>query len=226
MSKIVSIDTATRVCSVALHAEGELVASQHLHIDKSHSGLLTLLVDNLLSYCQLSMDELDAIAYSEGPGSYTGLRIGLSTAKGLAYALDIPVIAVNTLEAMAWSVLPFLPEGGWACPMIDARRMEVYCLLADKDGKVQQRPEPHIVDESSFQQVLDERKVMFFGNGADKCKPLIGTHPNAIFVSEIVPSAVYVGKIAQKKFKEQEFANLAYSEPFYLKEFHSNAKKR
>lgn len=226
MSKILSIDTATRVCSVALHVEGELVASQHLHIDKSHSGLLTVLVENLLSYCQLGMDELDAIAYSEGPGSYTGLRIGLSTAKGLAYALDTPIIAVNTLEAMAWSVLPYLPEGGWACPMIDARRMEVYCLLADKAGNVQQQPTPHIIDEHSFQDVLQERKVMFFGNGAEKCKPLIGTHPNAIFVPDVVPSAVYVGKIAQQKFAAETFADLAYSEPFYLKEFHSNAKKR
>jgi tRNA threonylcarbamoyladenosine biosynthesis protein TsaB len=225
MKRILSIDTATRVCSVALHADGNLLASQHLHIDKSHSGLLTVLVDNLLSYCQLQMSELDAIAVSEGPGSYTGLRIGLSTAKGLAYALEKPLILVNTLEAMARGVSNFLHENALACPMIDARRMEVYCLLADAAGTIVVAPQAHIVTESSFAKELAARPVYFFGDGAEKCKPLLGTHSHAVFVSGIVPSAVPVGELAWQKYQQSDFADLAYSEPFYLKEFQSHAKK-
>ncbi len=226
MSLLLSIETATKVCSVALHYQGELLASQHLHIDKSHSGLLTVLIDNIVQYAGYQLSDLSAVVVSEGPGSYTGLRIGVSTAKGLCFSLDIPVIVVNTLQSMAWGMRKFAEPNGLLCPMIDARRMEVYCLLMEKDGEIIKPPYPEIIDENSFKKELQERKVYFFGDGAEKVIPVLGSAENARFIMEIVPSAVSVGELGWKKWQEKEFADLAYFEPFYLKGFHSPKSKK
>lgn len=225
MAYILSIETATKVCSVALHQEGKLVVSQHLHIDKSHSGLLTVLIQQTLQNAAIFMEDLAAVAVSAGPGSYTGLRIGTSTAKGLCYALEIPLLSVNTLEAMAYEVATFAPKGVLLCPMIDARRMEVYYLLADRQLNILVPPAPKVVDEQAFKQELDQQMLYFFGDGAEKCKTVLGQHPHAHFVEGLVPSAVPIGAMAYQLFLQSKFEDVAYYEPVYLKEFQGSKPK-
>lgn len=225
MAYILSIETATKVCSVALHQEGELVVSQHLHIDKSHSGLLTVLIRNCLQYAAIAMTDIAAVAVSAGPGSYTGLRIGTSTAKGLCYALEVPLIAVNTLEAMAYEVARFAPAEALLCPMIDARRMEVYCMLLDKQLEVLAPQQPKIIDGQSFGEELQEQQIYFFGDGAAKCREVLGHQANAYFAAGVVPSAVPVGALAYQRWEQQKFEDLAYFEPVYLKEFQGSKPK-
>ena len=216
---ILSIETSTKICSVALHNKEALLAETTLHVDKSHSEKLAILIKDLLSYADISSKELIAVAVAAGPGSYTGLRIGVSSAKGLCYALGIPLIAVNTLEAMASGIRKTISEDVFLCPMLDARRMEVYCLLADKDLTILQPSSAKVIEEGSFSKELSEHKILFFGNGASKCKPLLGNNENAIFIEDESISAVNVGEIAWRKYQEQQFEDLAYFEPEYLKEF-------
>ncbi|AHM62539.1 hypothetical protein D770_21450 [Flammeovirgaceae bacterium 311] len=225
MAYILSIETATKVCSVSLHLDGELIVSQHLHIDKSHSGLLTVLIQNCVQYAAIAMIDIAAVAVSAGPGSYTGLRIGTSTAKGLCYALEVPLIAVNTLEAMAHEVARFAPSKALLCPMIDARRMEVYCMLLDKQLAIIEPQQPKVIDGQSFGQELQGQQIYFFGDGAAKCKDVLGHQPNAYFVAGVVPSAVPVGALAYQRLEQQKFEDLAYFEPVYLKEFQGSKPK-
>ncbi|MGD1894887.1 MAG: tRNA (adenosine(37)-N6)-threonylcarbamoyltransferase complex dimerization subunit type 1 TsaB, partial [Cyclobacteriaceae bacterium] len=160
------------------------------------------------------------------PGSYTVLRIGVATVMGIAYALDIPVIAGNTLEAMAYGMQRNNLANAWVCPMLDARRMEVYCLLQDESGKTVQETRPVILDENSFQSELEQQAIIFFGNGSDKCRPLLETHSNAHFVTNVYPSARWVGELAQAKFANEDFEDLAYFVPFYLKEYRTTQPKK
>ncbi|MDX1630125.1 MAG: tRNA (adenosine(37)-N6)-threonylcarbamoyltransferase complex dimerization subunit type 1 TsaB [Fulvivirga sp.] len=194
MALILSIETATTVCSVAVHKNGEVLGNQTLFIAHSHSGLLAPTIDSLLNYVGFEPASLDAIAISKGPGSYTGLRIGTSTAKGLCHALDIPLIAVNTLKGMALSVAKYVErkKNTLLCPMIDARRMEVYHLLADVELNILEPTQPKIIEESSFDSLLKDNKIYFFGNGADKCKKVI-EHENAKFIDDITPDATIFG---------------------------------
>ena len=166
------------------------------------------------------MQDLGAIAVSEGPGSYTGLRIGAATATGLCYALDIPLIAINTLEAMVAQVDCDI-AGAWFCPMIDARRMEVYCLLADAGRKIVVEAHPHIVTADSFQAFLAAHAILFFGDGAMKCEPLFAHQQNAIFVADIYPSAKQIGFLAYENFKVRKFVAINEFTPQYLKPFES-----
>jgi len=216
---ILSIETSTKVCSVALHNQGVLLAESTLYVDKSHSEKLAVLIKDLLSYVEISTKELTAVAIAGGPGSYTGLRIGASTAKGLCYALSIPLIAVNTLEAMAVGVAKHVTEKLLLCPMLDARRMEVYSLLMDENMHISQPTEAKIIDASSFSTELESNKILFFGNGAGKCEPTLGQNKNAIFLDVQPLSAVHVGELAWGKFQSSSFEDLAYYEPEYLKEF-------
>lgn len=228
MSLILSIETATSVCSVALHKQHDLIGLQELHLEKSHSGLLAVLIQDLVKYCGYTMDDLDAVAVSKGPGSYTGLRIGTATAKGLCYALDIPMLAINTLEAMAHKANQFNYQGDYLCPMIDARRMEVYCLIVNDELETIEATRPVIVDEDAFRKYLDERTMIFFGNGAAKCKPLLSPFPRAVFIDNIFPSAKEIGELAATKMdenKEGAFEDIAYFEPFYLKDFKAISPK-
>ncbi len=218
MSIIVSIETATRAGSVAVHDGGKLVGLQQYDIEKSHSSLLHTMVQQVLENSNLTASAIDAIAISAGPGSYTGLRIGVSTAKGLCYALDKPLIAVNTLKAMAQQVANTATSPALLCPMIDARRLEVYCMLLDNEMSEQQATEAMIIDEGSFAGELQQQHVIFFGDGAEKCKSII-QHPNAFFVDGIIPSAREIGQLAYTSYTKGKFENLAYYEPFYLKEF-------
>lgn len=216
---ILSIETSTKVCSVALHQSGELVAESTLYVDKSHSEKLALLIKDLLSYAEIETNDLIAVAIASGPGSYTGLRIGTSTAKGLCYALDIPLIAVSTLEAMAYGVAKSITEHILLCPMLDARRMEVYTMLLDKELGVLQPTEAKIIDEQSYVEQLKNNKIVFFGNGAAKCEAFLGHNKNAVFITTQSVSAVNVGDLAWNKFQQNTFEDLAYFEPEYLKEF-------
>lgn len=226
MATILSLETATRTCSVALHQDTALLGLQEVHLDKSHSSRLHVLIDDLLRYCEVERRQLDAVAVSIGPGSYTGLRIGVSAAKGIGFALDIPVIAVNTLAAMARSQSGSNVAGAWLCPMLDARRMEVYCQLLNQDGEQLWDTRPLIVDEGSFQAELNQHPILFFGDGSTKCRPLLEHHPNAYFAADVMPSARWVGELAQPKFERQEFEDLAYFVPLYLKEYRATQPKK
>jgi len=226
MPLILSIDTSTTVCSVALTKDGQTLAQQKLFLEKSHSTLLTVIIDGLLGYTETHKDDLSAIAVSKGPGSYTGLRIGVSTAKGLCYALDKPLIAINTLHAMAAEVMPFNVHKAMLCPMLDARRMEVYTALYDDALNEKDKTQALILDESSFSETLNQSEVLFFGNGSDKFQDLVSPDSSALFVADITPSASAVGRLAARSFELQQFEDVAYFEPFYLKDFKATIPRK
>jgi tRNA threonylcarbamoyladenosine biosynthesis protein TsaB len=226
MSLILSIDTSTKVCSVALHKEGKLLAINELYTEKSHSGMLTTLCENVVKHAGFSLKDLDAIAVAKGPGSYTGLRIGVSTAKGFCFALDKPLIAVNTLEAMAYQVKDFYDASHLICPMIDARRMEVFCQILDNEMNIISETEAKIIDEASFSEILEQHKIVFIGDGSAKCQEKI-THSNAIFPKiEITPSAKTIGILATNLYEKSLFENVVTFEPFYLKDFVGTQPKK
>lgn len=217
---LLSIDTSTRGCSVAVHADSTLLASYDLTTDKSSSSMLTTLIKSAVEHSGYFLKDLDAVAVAKGPGSYTGLRVGVSTAKGLCYALDKPLIAINTLEAMSLQVIPFFQGNALFCPMIDARRMEVYASVFDADNNIVQSTEAVIINENSFASLLNDHKIVFFGDGAAKCKAVFSTNDHAIFLNkEITPSAQTVGQLSLKSFVNNQFEDLASFEPYYLKDF-------
>lgn len=227
MALILNIETATEVCSVNLARDGEVVTERESLEGLNHSKLLTVFIDEILSESNIKPAELDAVAVSKGPGSYTGLRIGVSVAKGLCYALDIPLISVGTIEAMgkyaAENRKQYLPEGVNAgnvlfCPMIDARRMEVYTALYNAEGENIEPVSAKIIDKDSFSEYLNRQPVLFFGNGAEKCKTAI-THPNALFYGPLGASARFMINLTEMKFNKKIFEDVAYFEPFYLKDF-------
>lgn len=229
MSCILHIETSTNVCSVAVSEDSHVIFSQVDHDGPNHARLLAPLVDEAASFADSHAIPLDAIAVSEGPGSYTGLRIGVSTAKGLCYGRNLPLINIPTLELMCvWPLIygPELPEDALLCPMLDARRMEVYAALYDRALKAVRPVQPDIVEADTYKQWLDERPVWFFGNGMYKCRELLSTHANAHFINNIEPLAEYMAPLAERKFCQKEFANVVYFEPFYLKEFQATIPKK
>ena len=234
---LLSIETSTSACSVALHDADALLGCHELHTERTSAAMLTTLIGDLVKHTGHALSDLDAIAVAKGPGSYTGLRIGVSTAKGLCFALDKPLLAVNTLEAMTEQIRPVLSlvsgqirqtdSSLTFCPMIDARRMEVYCAFYDKNGREIRPTVAEIIDEHSFAELLAQGPVVFFGDGAAKCQAVLGKHPNAIFPTEpVVPSARTVGRLATALLAESQFENVATFEPFYLKEFMTTQPKR
>ena len=226
MPLILSLDTSTQICSVALASDGKLLGMRESTDDKSHSRLLSVFIQELLSECRLEVSQLDAIAVSKGPGSYTGLRIGVSTAKGIAYGSNIPLIGIGTLDALVsgaiqnQEVKSILEKDSNAmlCPMIDARRMEVYTALYSSSGQIIEDVSASVIDEHSYFGGLQKGKVVFFGNGAGKCREEI-THPNAVFIDGIETSAGYMLSLAEKSWQQKKFEDVAYFEPFYLKDF-------
>ncbi len=217
---ILSIDTSTACCSVALHQDGLLLGCYELFTERTSAAMLTTLVRDVVTQAGCELTQLDAIAVAKGPGSYTGLRIAVSTAKGLCFALDKPLLAINTLQAMATQVQAFFSEEQLLCPMIDARRMEVYCALYQSSGQEVQPTSAQIIDENSFSNWLERGPVVFFGDGAVKCRAVLSKHPNAFFPdTNVVPSARTIGQLATVAFNEGQFENLATFEPFYLKDF-------
>ena len=222
MALILLIETATKSCSVSLSSENKIIAcKEEVNKQYSHAEKLTVFITELFKTQDFSIKDLDAIAVSKGPGSYTGLRIGVSTAKGLCYALDIPLISVSTLKAMAFRMAQ-KEESDLYCPMIDARRMEVYNAFYNSTNKEIRGIQADIIEADSYQKELD-KKVLFFGDGAQKCKQII-QHPNAKFLDDIFPSSKDMLEIANEKFSEKNFENVAYFEPFYLKDFVTGKK--
>lgn len=225
MTRILHIDTATQYCSVALSEGDRLMDIRETAEKNAHSRVVTIFVDELLKSSGMKPEELDAIAVSMGPGSYTGLRIGVSTAKGLCFALNKPLLAVSTLQAMALASISMMKSTEviqgkmWFCPMIDARRMEVYAAFYDHDGKLKREVRPDVIDENSFADILQQRKVAFSGDGSVKCEKTLGHQPNASFLKEVISSAKFMIPLALEKYNSGEFEDTAYFEPFYLKEF-------
>jgi tRNA threonylcarbamoyladenosine biosynthesis protein TsaB len=220
---ILSLETATKICAVALHDQGKLMAEKYLDIEHAHSSQLTVLIESLLQETHTDKKALQAVAVSAGPGSYTGLRIGVSAGKGLCFALQIPLLAVNTLEALALPVRERVEKNTLLCPMLDARRMEVYCTVLDTAGKTISPTEAKIIDQDSFADLLQHQKIVFFGEGAGKCQSLL-QHENALFLDNVLPMADSIGKLAYTRYENQQFEDLAYFEPLYLKDFVNNTK--
>jgi len=219
---ILNIETSTKACSVALHKNGKLiVCREDVTANFSHSEKLLKFISELFSDEKLSLSDLKAIAVSMGPGSYTGLRIGVSTAKGLCYGLDIPLISISTLKAMSFGMALEI-QADLYCPMIDARRMEVYSAFFDINNTEVRKIQADIIDENSYKKEL-EKKVVFFGDGSEKLIEKI-KDKNAIFVSDIHPSAKNMGLLSYQKFTKSLFEDLAYFEPFYLKDFVAGRK--
>ena len=227
MSLILGIETSTKICSVAVSDGEKLLAIEEEGGEYSHSEKLTVFIQKVLGRAGLQLKDVDAVAVSKGPGSYTGLRIGVSVAKGLCYALDKPLIAVDTLQAMAKNVAA-LPNQSKTLfsPMIDARRMEVYTALYDSKNNSVTPITAKIIDENSFSEELTVQKIIFFGDGADKCAEVLDKNSNATFFDEGLPSAKFVNQIAFDKYQNQEFEDVAYFEPYYLKDFVATTPKK
>ncbi len=222
---ILSIDTSTRGCSVAVHADGQLLAAYDLLTERMSSSLLTILMKNAVEQTGHALPQLDAVAVAKGPGSYTGLRVSVSTAKGLCYALDKPLIGVETLAAMTAQLMPFYSENYLFCPMIDARRMEVFAAVFDTNLKKVQPTQAVILEENSFAEVLEKHPVIFFGDGAAKSRPLLDKHSNAHFLNQLIePAARTVGTLATEAYKLGQFEDLATFEPYYIKDFVGTTK--
>lgn len=221
---ILNIETSTTVCSIALQDKDVLLGSYSLFLDKSHSSVLPVAIGQLLGQVGVSKKELKAISVSAGPGSYTGLRIGASTAKGLSYALDIPLIAVDSLDTMiAQAPFELLTENDFLLPMIDARRMEVYMKGATPEGRVILSTQAKVLEEGSFSEHAEKRFVLM-GNGAAKAYEVLD-HPSKVLLSNISPAATGMIKIGYERYLAGAFEDVAYFEPMYLKEFQTKKSK-
>ena len=216
MAYILNIETSTTNCSVSLSHKGEtLVLKEDYGNGYSHAEKLHVYVDEVLKEAKISTLQLDAIAVSKGPGSYTGLRIGVSAAKGLAFALNIPLISVSTLEALAHQVKA---DSGLIIPMLDARRLEVYSAIFDTQFNSIRAIEAQVLNETSFQSYLSENKVYFIGDGVAKTKALLDNN-NAVFIENKLPSADQMSALSFNKYKKSDTEDVAYFEPYYLKDF-------
>lgn len=232
MSCILHIETSTDECSVAVSQDGANIFFETAEDSNGDSAghtkgggkaqQLGSLIDQAISFTDNHAIPFDAVAVSSGPGSYTGLRIGVSMAKGICYGRNLKLLSLPTLQVMCVPVLlchaDELPEDALLCPMIDARRMEAYTALYDRSLKTVREVSPMVIDENSFGDILESRPVYFFGNGSDKCKEII-THRNAHFIDGIRPLAKWMSPLAEKAHAREEFQDVAYFEPFYLKEF-------
>ncbi|MRI02464.1 tRNA (adenosine(37)-N6)-threonylcarbamoyltransferase complex dimerization subunit type 1 TsaB [Kriegella sp. EG-1] len=217
MATILNIETATTNCSVSVSHMGKLIAiKEHDTPNYSHSEQLHLFIDEIIKEAKLSLEDFDAIAVSKGPGSYTGLRIGVSAAKGLCFALDIPLISIPTLESMAHQTNT--ADLDFIIPLLDARRMEVYSEVYDNNLKLLRKTNAEIIDSKSFSEYAIKGKVVLVGSGAEKCKDVL-EHTNFSYKIDIVPSAKQMCRLAYEKFVVSDFENVAYFEPFYLKDF-------
>lgn len=222
MNHILCLETSTDICSVALFNEVNLISFRETKEKNAHSSRLTVMIDELMQEAGLDYKCLSAVAVSKGPGSYTGLRIGAGVAKGLCYATQIPLIAISTLESIAYEIARQIAGMEWKLapiivPMIDARRMEVYRTIYDARGQQLKDVEAEIIHENSFQSF--ECPIILAGDGATKCRPLFSDYPQILFMDNILASARWMGPIALKKLVAGETENTAYFEPFYLKDF-------
>ena len=227
MSCILNIETSTDVCSVSVSQDGACIFSQEDHEGPNHAVKLGTFVDEALSFADSHAIPLDAVAISCGPGSYTGLRIGASMAKGICFGQDLKLIAVPTLELMAVPVLlrEEVEEGALLCPMIDARRMEVYSAVYDRALHEVRGIQADVVDAETYREYLDRGPVYFFGNGAEKCMEVIN-HPNARLIKGVEPLAKWMFPIAERRIAQEKYEDVAYFVPFYLKDFVAHQPKK
>ena len=227
MSVILHIESATDGCSVAVSDEGRLVFDKADREGRNNAVSLGVLVDEALALADSRGLRLDAVAVSEGPGSYTGLRIGVSMAKGICYGRGLRLISVSTLKLLCVQPLLTLelPDDALLCPMIDARRMEVYSAVYDRALNEVREIRADIVDSNTYREYLDSHPVWFMGNGSDKCRGTI-SHPNARFLDDIVPEARWMFPLAEQSVNRGEFRDVAYFEPYYLKDFIAVKPKR
>lgn len=220
MATILCLETATTNCSVALSVNGSVLAFKEDNPNNkstkgfSHAEKLHIYIEEVLKESNIHKEQLDAIAVSKGPGSYTGLRIGVSAAKGLCFALDLPLISINTLRSL---MLKVTSKSIYIIPMLDARRMEVYSAIFS-EGKEIRKTEAQILTEDSFSDYLEKGKCVFIGDGAEKFSGIC-KHPNADFVTNALPSAKEMAKLSEEKFNRNDFKSVAYFEPYYLKDF-------
>nr|WP_299383344.1 tRNA (adenosine(37)-N6)-threonylcarbamoyltransferase complex dimerization subunit type 1 TsaB [Allomuricauda sp.] len=224
MAIILSLETATTNCSVSVSKDGEtVVLKENNAVNYSHSEQLHVYIKEVLEEASLSFSDLDAVAVSKGPGSYTGLRIGVSAAKGLCFSLDLPLISVPTLQSMANQLE--LSSDDVAIPVLDARRMEVYSAVFNADNQEIRETRAEIVDENTFGEFANNSKVHIVGSGAEKCQEVLN-HPSFQFDTSVVPSAREMASLAHEKFQKEQFEDLAYFEPYYLKDFVLQTKKK
>ncbi|WP_299098731.1 tRNA (adenosine(37)-N6)-threonylcarbamoyltransferase complex dimerization subunit type 1 TsaB [uncultured Winogradskyella sp.] len=223
MALVLNIETATTNCSVSLSKDGEtLVLKEDNSLGYSHAETLHVFIDEVFKIAKLNPSDIDAVSVSKGPGSYTGLRIGVSSAKGLCFALNKPLISISTLESLANQVKI---DDGLIIPMLDARRMEVYSAIYNQDLELVREIKAEILDENSYSERLEKQKVYFIGNGVQKTKALI-KHPNAVFIEGKLPSANEMSLLAEIKHQKSDTEDVAYFEPYYLKDFVALKKKK
>lgn len=227
MAIILLMETSTEVCSVGLAKNGNIIGIKENFDGNKHASLLQVLVDELMIESGLKLTEIDAIAVSKGPGSYTGLRVGVSSAKGYCFGLNKPLIAISTLESLTYQVIKSKPllENYFIIPMLDARRMEVYCGVWNNHEDIVNEIEAKILDENSFHPFLLEEKTIFAGNGSSKFQAIC-KNSNALFLPEIYCTVKGMAQLAEKAFIEKQFENVAYFEPFYLKDFVGTSPKK
>jgi tRNA threonylcarbamoyladenosine biosynthesis protein TsaB len=234
MALILNIETSTTVCSVSISKDGKVLNFRESSDEKSHAKMVTVFIDELVKEQNLAFSDFDAVAVSMGPGSYTGLRIGVSTAKGLCFAKDLPLIAINTLQSMANGIINKIENGeleiegfenSILVPMIDARRMEVYSSFFDSKGNTVRDIKAEIIDEESFKEALEKQQMIFFGDGSEKITETV-IHKNAIFIKDINTSSLPMAGLSELAFKNNNFKDVAYFEPFYLKDFVAIASKK
>ena len=220
---ILCLETATSVCSVALNSECCTLAMRETEVQNAHSEKITNFIREVMETAGISYKQLDAVAVSQGPGSYTGLRIGVSTAKGICYAADLPLMAIDTLAAMAHGMKEKLggqiEAGDLLIPMIDARRMEVYASVFDANLNKINDTAAMVINEDSFEDLRKDHRLWFFGDGAPKLNKLFDSQQNIIIIDDFKPSAAYMRVLAEQALQKQQFVDVAYFEPFYLKDF-------
>ena len=220
MSRILCVDTSSFICSVSVFENLSLISSNSSELEKSHSKLIIQLIDQSLKDAKIKINEVDAFAVSMGPGSYTGLRIGVSTIKGLCYSLEKPLISINTLEILSKSALNHINNYNdfFICPMIDARRMEVFTKMLDNDFNEVEKDKALILDDKSFNDICGGKLIYFFGDGSNKFQK-ITNNKNFHFIDNIISSSKHMGELANIKYENNQFENLTTFEPFYIKDF-------
>ncbi|MGB1004130.1 MAG: tRNA (adenosine(37)-N6)-threonylcarbamoyltransferase complex dimerization subunit type 1 TsaB [Salibacteraceae bacterium] len=225
MAVILNMETSTTVCSVAIGVDGEVKSLKEINDGYSHAEQLEILISEVLKESDVSISNLDAISVSKGPGSYTGLRIGVSFAKGLCFGKNLPLISIPTLESMAVNT-KVQKFNGFKVPMLDARRMEVFTCTFGLNHELLEETNALVLDETSYSNLLKKGSTLFFGPGMEKSKSLLAIHKNAQFLDGVMPSAAYMVKLSEKKFKQRNFENVAYFEPYYLKDFVAGRPKK
>lgn len=219
MARLLSLETSTQVCSVAIHQQGELLAFREMREPRSAASQLAVMIDAIMNESNTQPDMLGGVVVAAGPGSYTGLRIGVATAKGICFALNLPLISVNTLDLVAQQGKELISNrASLLCPMLDARRMEVYCKLVDFNLDQVEPTQAKIIEATSFTEYLEKNLVYFIGEGATKCREII-SHANANFLDNVIPNATQLGKMGYSKWMQKDFEDTATFEPFYLKDF-------